>query len=80
MMLDFDIGGGSSGWIEFKPSKAAWRMPNEDGDVADANWKYAIFHLDSLAHKDQNLLHLYLLLNFHLNYRIELSQDFGIKI
>lgn len=47
-MLDFGIGGGNAGWIEFKPSKAAWRMPNADGDVADANWKYAIFHLDQI--------------------------------
>ena len=47
-MLDFDIGGGSAGWVEYKPARAAWRMPDDSGSVEDIDWKQAIFHFKGI--------------------------------
>ena len=47
-MLDFDIGGGSAGWVEYKPARAAWRMPDDSGSVEDVDWKQAIFHFEGI--------------------------------
>ena len=47
-MLDFDIGGGAAGWVEYKPARAAWRMPDDSGSVEDVDWKQAIFHFEGI--------------------------------